>query len=65
MTKLVSMLIICWIPQSDASLKEAWRIEKSVSLEHCLAMNRVMSVGGRAAAITVRCAPTALTSEKG
>lgn len=55
MTKLVAMLIICWVPR-DGSLVEAWRIEKSVTLEHCLAMNKMASGGGKAGAITVRCA---------
>jgi hypothetical protein len=49
------MLVICWAPQTDGTLKEAWRIEKTVSLDHCLTMNRVFASGGKAAAITVRC----------
>jgi hypothetical protein len=56
-TALVAMLIICWVPDAG-ELKEAWRIEKQVTLEHCLAMNQVAAGGGRAGAITVRCGRT-------
>lgn len=60
MEKLVLMLTICWVPAADpvgpgVHLKEAWRIEKQVPLRHCLTMNQVMSGGGKAGAITVRC----------
>lgn len=51
---IVTMLIICWIPQNDGSLKEGWRIQQTVTLEHCLQINQLSS-GGHTAAITVRC----------
>jgi hypothetical protein len=54
-TKVVVMLIICWMPQKDGTLKEIWRIEKTVTAEHCLTMNQ-LSGGGKVAAITVKCA---------
>jgi hypothetical protein len=56
---IVTMLMICWVPvpQSHAAptLKEVWRIEKTMPLDQCLIMNRMASGGGSAAAITVRC----------
>lgn len=55
MTKLVTMLILCFVPTDHGTLSEAWRIEKRVTLEHCLTMNRIASGGGRSGAITVRC----------
>lgn len=57
MTKLVAMLIICFVPQPNGTLKEAWRIEQTVTLEHCLVMNQVAAQGGRLGAIIVRCDP--------
>lgn len=53
-TKIVAMLITCWVP-SGGQLKEVWRIEKIVKLEHCLEMNKVAAGGGRAGAIVVKC----------
>lgn len=55
MSKIVLMLIICMVPGLDGNLKEAWRIEEEVSLEHCLTMNQVISGTGPAAAIVVKC----------
>jgi len=54
MEKLVAMLIICFVPE-HGKLVEAWRIEKQVTLEHCLFMNQTFSNGGKLGAITVRC----------
>ncbi len=54
MSKLVIMTIICFVPDGN-NLKEAWRIEKNVTLEHCLVMNRTFAQGGFLAAVTVRC----------
>lgn len=53
--KLVTMLMLCFVPTKDGQLREAWRVEQRVTLDHCLRINRVMSGGGRASAITVRC----------
>jgi hypothetical protein len=52
--KIVAMLIICWTPENGV-LKEAWRIEKLVTLDHCLIMNGLFTGGGTQGAITVRC----------
>lgn len=49
------MLAICWAPQKNGTLKEVWRIEDYVTLEHCLTMNKLFSGGGKSGAITVRC----------
>lgn len=54
MDKLVAMLIVCFVPNGD-ELKEAWRIEKQVTLEHCLQMNQVASGGGRVGVVYVKC----------
>lgn len=48
------MVVICWMP-NGTEIKEAWRIEQQVSIEHCLDMNRMFAQGGKAAVITVRC----------
>lgn len=53
--KTVLMVIICFVPAGRWEIAEAWRIEQKVSLEHCLAMNQVMSGGGKGSAITVKC----------
>lgn len=52
--KIVLMVIVGWIPLPDGTLKETWRIERKVTLEHCLIMNS-FSGGGKAGAVTVRC----------
>ena len=52
---IVSMLVICWTPQPDGSLKEAWRIEEQAPLGRCLQMQSIFAGGGSASAITVRC----------
>lgn len=52
--KEVLMVIVMWLPAGN-HLKEAWRIEKHVSLEHCLQMSDIFNRGGRAAVSTVRC----------
>lgn len=51
---MVFMTIICSIPNGK-SMKEAWRLEKKVTLENCLTMNSVMSANGTKGAITVKC----------
>jgi hypothetical protein len=57
MTGLVAMLITCWVPDGNGALKEAWRIEDTVTLDHCLYMNRVVAVGGPKGAFVVSCRP--------
>ncbi len=54
MIKLVTMLVICFVPDSGHN-REAWRIERQVTLDHCLTMNQIFSGGGRHGAITVKC----------
>lgn len=55
MLKLVLMVIVAFGPTSNNSLKELWRIEKNVSLEHCLIMNKLFARGGSTGVIIVRC----------
>lgn len=50
----VMMVISCFLP-NGAELRQAWRIEKEVTLDHCIEMNRIFAQGGKAAVITVRC----------
>ena len=57
MNKLIAMLMIGWIPQSDGTLKEAWRLEERVKVEHCLTMTQFAG-GGKYGAITVKCGDT-------
>ena len=54
MEKLVAMVIICSLPNGHF-LKESWRIEKTVTLEHCLIMNKTFSGAGDRASISVKC----------
>jgi hypothetical protein len=56
MDKIIVMLILGMAPQRDGTLKEVWRIEKQVTLSHCLEMNRLSSAG-RYGAIIVKCDP--------
>lgn len=51
----VLMLIVCWVPTGEGTLREAWRIEKTASLEHCLTMNNVVGLGGKAGVFLVQC----------
>lgn len=60
MSKLVAMIIIAWVPQPGGTLKEVWRIEKTVTLEHCLQMNKTGGAGAYGA-IIITCKD--LTSE--
>lgn len=59
MNALVNMVIICWtaiaVPHGKPVLREVWRIEKLVTLENCLIMNRTFTGGGVAGAVTVKC----------
>lgn len=57
MSKLFIMLIVCWVPAGDGTIKEAWHIERAVPLDVCLTMNRIFAQGGPSAVFTVRCAP--------
>lgn len=52
--KLILMTVICFVP-NHGELREAWRFEKRVTIEHCLTMNQLFSGGGKAGAITTRC----------
>ena len=56
LSKIVTMLILGMVPQPDGTLKEVWRIEKQVTLEHCLEMNRI-SGAGKYGAIVIICDP--------
>ena len=51
---MVVMLIIMWGPK-DGEIRELWRLERTTTLEACLTMNKIFSVGGRAAVAFVRC----------
>lgn len=54
MGKLITMLVICFIPNGE-HLQEAWRFQNNVTVAQCLMMNQIFSAGGRNAVITVRC----------
>lgn len=55
MEKIILMLIACMVPGENGTLKEAWRIEKHVTVEHCLKMNQIAAGTGPGAAIVVKC----------
>ena len=55
MKELIVMIIVAWTPQPDGTLKEAWRMESQVPLEHCLIMNHVAGTGGKYGVIIVQC----------
>lgn len=45
MNAIITMLIICFVPGHSGLLEEAWRIEKQVTVEHCLTMSKVAAGG--------------------
>lgn len=51
---LVTMIVICSVPNGK-TMKEAWRIEEVVTLEHCLFMNDIFATAGSYGSVTVRC----------
>lgn len=55
MDKIITMLILCFVPAKDGTLHEAWHVEQNVTVEHCLIMNRTFAGGGPGGVITVRC----------
>lgn len=55
MREIVTMLMICFIPQRDGTLAESWRFERQITLENCLIMNQIAAQGGKYGVITVRC----------
>lgn len=48
------MTVTMFLP-NGSEMKQAWQIQKLVTLEHCLYMNEIFAQGGKTAVVTVRC----------